>query len=109
MTTPIPAILVNTLSNNDDDGSTIALSSNSLNSSIFNYRRLHGRPYKSSPTTEYWTPIDAAQNEAFDLLHNVQLMITDNKLSLSPISPTDSFELLDVGTGTGTWAIDFAD
>jgi len=35
-------------------------------------------------------------------------MLLDNKLFLAPIGP-DPLKVLDIGTGTGIWAIDFAD
>lgn len=107
MTDPIPAIEPAALP--DDDTQSIASSSTSLNSSIYDYRRLHGRPYKAASTGEYWAPVDQIQNEAFDVLHHVHLMISDDKLFRAPISPTPGFQVLDVGTGTGVWAIDFAE
>lgn len=80
----------------------------SLSSSIFDYRKLHGRTYQSTSTTEYWAPNDEQQNEGLDLIHNALLILLDNQLCLAPISST-SQRVLDVGTGTGIWAIDFGD
>lgn len=93
----------------DDDDDSIGSSATSLTDSIFDYRKLHGRPYSSSATTEYWAPVDATQNEAFDLFHNVHLMVSNDKLFQAPISSDKpGLAVLDVGTGTGIWAIDFA-
>lgn len=46
-----------------------------------------------------------------DLQHNLCLLTFDNKLGLSPPNLSDSKvkRVLDVGTGTGIWAIDFGD
>lgn len=109
---PTPALEVDPtiLASDDsstDDSKSIASSTTSVAESIFNYRRLHGRPYSSSHTTEYWTPVDDIQNEAFDFFHNAHVMISDDQLFSAPIND-DPANVLDVGTGTGIWAIDFA-
>jgi len=57
---------------NDDADSaigsqSIATSTDSLSASIFDYRRLHGRPYQKSETTEYWAPVDETQNEVWEI------------------------------------------
>jgi SAM-dependent methyltransferase len=84
-----------------------ASSTGSLAASIFEYRVLHGRTYNRSPT-EYWAPNDVRQNEGLDLMHHALTMMLDDQLFLAPIG--DSLQrVLDVGTGTGCWAIDFAD
>ncbi len=90
------------------DSGSIASSTDSLSESIFDYRRLHGRPYQKSQTTEYWAPVDDAQNEGLDILHHVLLMVLEDRLFLAPIGDNPG-DVLDIGTGTGIWAIDFAD
>jgi len=85
-------------------GSGSFVSSDSLTDSIFEYRRLHGRTFQNSKTTEYWAPNDEQQNEGLDLLHNCLLMVMDNKLFLAPIGDNPQ-RVLDVGTGTGIWAM----
>ncbi|KAI9787829.1 MAG: hypothetical protein M1816_007396 [Peltula sp. TS41687] len=52
-------------------------------------------------------PNDEREQDRLDLLHHLQLLILDGKLYLAPIS--NPGRVLDVGTGTGIWAIDFAD
>ncbi|KFA55732.1 hypothetical protein S40293_08343 [Stachybotrys chartarum IBT 40293] len=80
----------------------------SLSESILEYRRIHGRTYQSTKTTDYWAPNDEQQNEGLDMIHHALLMILDDKLFLAPID--DNLQrALDVGTGTGIWAMDFAD
>jgi len=106
-----PAVLDASLIPRDDSSSSydesLASSTTSVTDSVFEYRKLHGRPYKVSETTEYWAPVDAAQNDAFDVLHNVHLIVAGNKLFQSPLGP-DLGKVLDIGTGTGVWAVDLA-
>lgn len=40
-----------------------------------------------------------------DIVHHTYLLLLDNKLHLAPIGPNPT-RILDVGTGTGIWAID---
>lgn len=43
-----------------------------------------------------------------DLQHAILLQLLDNKLHLAPLSD-DVTDALDIGTGTGIWAIEYAD
>ncbi|KAK7423261.1 hypothetical protein QQZ08_009157 [Neonectria magnoliae] len=90
------------------DSGSLSSSTASLSESIFDYRRLHGRTYQNTKTAEYWAPNDERQNEGLDLIHNGLLMLLEDKLFLAPIARNPG-KVLDVGTGTGVWAIDFAD
>ncbi|SPO06363.1 related to methyltransferase [Cephalotrichum gorgonifer] len=80
----------------------------SLTDSIRDFRNLHGRTYGNSHSTEYWAPNDNQQAGGLDITHHYLLLYHDNKLFQAPISD-DVQKVLDVGTGTGIWAIDFAD
>lgn len=53
----------------------------------------------------------ALLNEDPDLQHNLYLLTLDYRLGLAPPNYQDSGlrRVLDVGTGTGLWAIEFAD
>jgi len=53
-------------------------------------------------------PNDADEMDRLDLQHHLFLMTFGSKLALSPIGEKLN-KVLDVGTGTGIWAIDFAD
>ncbi|KAI6758635.1 hypothetical protein HG530_010875 [Fusarium avenaceum] len=90
-------------------GSNLADSTHSLNSSIFEYRTLHGRTYHSDMgTAQYWASNDDQASESLDIAHHFTLLLLDDKLHLTPLGPNIQ-RVLDIGTGTAIWAIDFAD
>ncbi|KAK3943255.1 S-adenosyl-L-methionine-dependent methyltransferase [Diplogelasinospora grovesii] len=81
----------------------------SLSSSILAYRKMYGRTYANFTTgTENWTPNDETQNNSLDMLHHMVYLAYGNRLFQAPIGNSPS-RVLDIGTGTGIWAIDFAD
>ncbi|KAH6950685.1 S-adenosyl-L-methionine-dependent methyltransferase [Fusarium avenaceum] len=81
----------------------------SVTASIFEYRTIQGRTYHSDRhATEYFTPNDEQQLQSVDISHHYLTILLDNNLFLAPISPHVQ-KVLDVGTGSGIWAIDFAD
>ncbi|EKJ69302.1 hypothetical protein FPSE_10555 [Fusarium pseudograminearum CS3096] len=96
----------------DDADSTIpdnASSTASLTSSILKYRTLHGRVYQSERgNTDYWGPIDEAGQEVMDINHHILTLLMGNKLYLALLSK-DIQAAVDIGTGTGIWAVEFAD
>ncbi|KAM7211100.1 Demethylmenaquinone methyltransferase [Rhypophila decipiens] len=103
---PIPA---------EDDGdadstySSIQSSTASLTESILQYRTIHGRTFHSERgRAQAWTPNDESQAESMDMNHHLCTLVLDGKLHLAPI-PDDVEKVLDIGTGTGVWAMDFAD
>ena len=72
------------------------------------YRFENGRRYHSYKEGEYWGPNDEKQNSQLDLAHHLYLLTLEGKLFLAPIGDNPQ-HVLDVGTGTGIWAMDFAD
>jgi SAM-dependent methyltransferase len=90
------------------DDSDDSSSTESLNSSILEYRTIHGRTYQSEKHAGYWGPVDKTHREAMDINHHVLTLLLDGKLHLAPI-PKDIKKAVDIGTGTGIWAIDFAE
>ncbi|KAK2685520.1 hypothetical protein QWA68_015214 [Fusarium oxysporum] len=83
----------------------------SISSSVLEYRKFQGRTFHSERyNTEYFTPNDEQQKDSIDITHHVLTLLLDGKPTLVPLK--DNIQLkrvLDVGTGTGIWAIDFAD
>ena len=69
-----------------------------------NDRRCHRYSRDKSP---YYLPDDKAEQDRMDLLHFLWISTLGGKLCMAPIE--DPCHVLDVGTGTGRWAIDFAD
>ncbi|KAH8714422.1 S-adenosyl-L-methionine-dependent methyltransferase [Ilyonectria robusta] len=90
-------------------GSNALSSTASVTASILEYRTIHGRTFHSDRhPTEYFTPNDEQQMESVDITHHYLTVLLDNKLFLAPIKP-DVQRVVDIGTGSGIWAIDFAD
>ncbi|KAK1994033.1 methyltransferase domain-containing protein [Colletotrichum falcatum] len=99
-----------------DDGSSlnresIASSTTSVTSSILDYRIENGRTYQKYREGRYAWPNDDRENDRLDLQHNLILLTFDDRLGTAP--PNDKGykvgRALDVGTGSGIWAIDFGD
>jgi len=79
----------------------------SLSSSITSYRSENGRRYHAYKEGQYWGPNDEQQSNQLEIVHFAYLKLFDNKLFFAPLQ--DPKNVLDIGTGTGVWAIDFAD
>ena len=80
----------------------------SISSSILAYRKDNDRTYHAYKDGSYFLPNDEAENDRLDFQHAIFMRSLSGRLFLAPI-PDDVQEVLDVGTGTGIWAIDFAD
>ncbi|EAA30865.1 UMTA [Neurospora crassa OR74A] len=99
----------------DDTDSALGVdaqsSTASIATSILHYRNVLGRTYHSDSVTdgEYWGPNDAKANELLDIMHAAMVMVFDGKLYTSPLKDEELKNAIDIGTGTGVWAIDFAD
>lgn len=88
-------------------GTSIATDSTSLKSDILNYRFENGRRYHAYKAGSYLFPNDDQALDQMDIEHHLQGLMLEKKLHFSPLqNPT---EILDLGTGTGIWAIDMAD
>ncbi|KAF5720936.1 putative multicopper oxidase [Fusarium globosum] len=99
---------------NSDADSTLdpdnASSTASITSSILEYRTIHGRTYHSEQgNAQYWASNDEQQNDLMDLTHHILTLGLGDKLHLAPLKEEKLHQAIDIGTGTGIWAIDFAD
>lgn len=98
----------------DDDAdsalgvASIGDSTTSVSSSILKHRTENGRTYHAYKEGKYLLPNDETEKDRLDLQHHIHLMDRDGKLtSIEFEKPIH--RVLDVGTGTGIWAIDYAD
>ncbi|KAI8935072.1 hypothetical protein NX059_007667 [Plenodomus lindquistii] len=89
-------------------GDDSASDTTSLKSAIYNYVYRNGRRYHAYKEGAYWGPNDEAQADQLDIMHHIALLMTDGELCMAPIGKSP-MHVLDLGTGTGIWAIDFAD
>ncbi|KAM0258531.1 hypothetical protein ACHAPA_011236 [Fusarium lateritium] len=90
-------------------GDDAATSTASISSSILEYRSFQGRTFHSDKyNMDHLTPNDEQQRESIDITHHYLTLLLDGKLTLAPLKEGIE-KVLDVGTGTGIWAIDFAD
>ncbi|CAG7564463.1 unnamed protein product [Fusarium equiseti] len=109
----IPADEENNETTDDGDsalGFDAESSTASVSASILEYRRSQGRTYHSDKfTTSYFLPNDDQQLESVDLTHHYLTILLDDQLFLPPLKEDKLQKVLDVGTGTGIWAIEFAD
>ncbi|KAK9780921.1 hypothetical protein SCAR479_02107 [Seiridium cardinale] len=66
-----------------------------------------GRTYHGYKEGKYFIPNDGVEQDRLDLQHNMFWHALDTRLSLAPFI-SDPEYVLDIGTGTGIWAIEFA-
>ncbi|KAI8710567.1 Asparaginase [Fusarium sp. LHS14.1] len=83
----------------DESTSTVASESRKVD-------HKHGREYQAGH--EYCWPNDEKHREQMDIFHHACSLPLEDRLYLAPIKENVQ-NVLDVGTGTGIWAMDFAD
>ncbi|KAI4594677.1 hypothetical protein KJ359_007770 [Pestalotiopsis sp. 9143b] len=67
----------------------------------------HGRTYNGYREGKYLLPNDALEQERLDLAHEMWRLLLFGELSWVPFADEPK-QVLDIGTGTGIWAIEFA-
>ncbi|KAJ2969077.1 hypothetical protein NQ176_g8856 [Zarea fungicola] len=82
--------------------------STSLRSSILDHAYVNGRRYHRYRHGRYPIPNDEAEQNREDMLHTMMMESTDGRLFYAPIG-TNPQKVIDLGTGTGLWAIEFGD
>jgi trans-aconitate methyltransferase len=80
----------------------------SLTSSILNYTYENGRRYHAYKAGNYPIPNDEREQDRLDLQHHIYSMLLEGELYTAPLESAPR-RVLDVGTGTGIWAMDLAD
>lgn len=78
----------------------------SMRSSLMESVEEHGRTYHKYKQGKYYMPNDKIEQDRLDLQHQIFYLSLDGKPHLAPV--TNPQYVLDVGTGTGIWAIDYA-
>ncbi|KAL8651681.1 MAG: hypothetical protein Q9226_004600 [Calogaya cf. arnoldii] len=91
----------------DDAASLNESITDTLDSAYSRYRWENGRRYHSYRDGAYWGPNDETHNDQQDIAHHAWRLALNNKLHLAPVHNPE--RILDVGTGTGIWAIEMAE
>ncbi|KAF7961045.1 hypothetical protein EAE96_000713 [Botrytis aclada] len=98
-------------SNNSDAdsamGDSFISSTASIRESVYEYVKENGRSYHAYNSGKYILPNDDAEQERLDLQHHLFSLLFDGALHLAPL-PSELHNVLDIGTGTGLWATEFA-
>ncbi|KPM36931.1 hypothetical protein AK830_g9631 [Neonectria ditissima] len=85
-------------------------STSSLQSSLLEFQEENGRTYHrmSEGKREYIYPNDDRESDRLDLQDSLYVITLDGERWVSPGAATAK-QVLDMGTGTGLWAMEFAD
>ncbi|KAF6817144.1 hypothetical protein CSOJ01_02564 [Colletotrichum sojae] len=85
----------------------------SLTSSVLNYPVEYGRRYHAFRSGSYFAPNDEFSSkeecDRLDFNHALILKALDGRLYLAPLEQAKINRILDIGTGTGIWAIEMGD
>ncbi|KAI8955049.1 S-adenosyl-L-methionine-dependent methyltransferase [Xylaria longipes] len=92
----------------DYDDESMADSTSSISSNIYQHSYQNGRRYHKFRHGRYPIPNDEYEQNREDMLHAMMLEATDGRRFFAPI-PNHPLKILDLGTGTGIWAIEMAD
>ncbi|PFH57466.1 hypothetical protein XA68_15029 [Ophiocordyceps unilateralis] len=82
--------------------------STSVCPSVYQDDVAHGRRYHGYCKGRYPLPNDGREQRREEMAHALMLEITDGRLLYADIGHQPQ-KIIDIGTGTGTWAIDVAD
>ncbi|KKA27159.1 hypothetical protein TD95_000388 [Thielaviopsis punctulata] len=82
----------------------------SISSSIFHYQYENGRRYHAFREGQYVLPNDDREQERLNLQHHMWRLMQHGALYTAPLEQlSDNMRILDLGCGTGIWAIEMAD
>ncbi|KAJ5773786.1 hypothetical protein N7457_008682 [Penicillium paradoxum] len=88
----------------DDDLSDLT----SLSDSVLDFEYENGRRYCSTRSGGYMMPNDEEEQDRMDITHHIWLMLLGGELYNAPLMMSPQ-NILDLGTGTGIWAMDIAE
>ena len=86
---------------------SLSASQASLSSSVFEFIHEHGHRYHRKG--EALLPNDETEQNRLDLQHHIFRMLLDGGLTLTNLQRDEALQILDVGCGTGIWAIEMGD
>ncbi|KAH7175529.1 S-adenosyl-L-methionine-dependent methyltransferase [Dactylonectria macrodidyma] len=90
------------------ESDSVTSGSTSMSSSIRDYMYENGRRYHRFREGTYNFPNDDVEQEREDMKHAMVKLLCNQKLNFAPIGDHPQ-EVLDIGTGTGIWAIEMGD
>ncbi|KAI1184881.1 S-adenosyl-L-methionine-dependent methyltransferase [Nemania serpens] len=88
-------------------GMSLLSSTQSVRSSLYDHIVENGRTYHRFKEGKYLLPNDEREQKRLDFQHQLYTAVLSGKLYLSPVGDRLR-NVLDVGTGTGIWAIEVA-
>lgn len=91
-----------------DLGESVSTDYTSITSSVRDHVYENGRRYHSLNAGSYAMPNDEKEQERLDIQHHAVSLMLGGALHLVEL-PKMTNRILDIGTGTGIWAIDMAD
>ena len=91
-----------------DGYDTRSVGSTSATSTIYAHTFEHGRRYQHFKHGRYPIPNDDDELSREDMKHAMLMELTDGRLFYAPIDDNPQ-SILDIGTGTGIWAIEVGD
>ncbi|KAF4462215.1 methyltransferase [Fusarium albosuccineum] len=90
------------------ESDSVSSASTSVGSSVRNYMYENGRRYHKFREGTYNFPNEDVEQEREDMKHAMVKLLCSQKLHFAPIGSHPQ-NVLDVGTGTGIWAIEMGD
>lgn len=88
-------------------GSDIQSSTVSLRSSLYETIMENGRSYHKYKEGQYFLPNDDIEQDRLNLQHHLWTLTLDGRLHIAPVD--NPVRVLDIGTGTGSWALEYAE
>jgi len=88
-------------------GSDVQSSTISLRESLYESVMENGREYHKYKQGQYYLPNDDVEQDRLNLQHHLWTLTLDGRLHLAPIANPQ--RVLDIGTGTGLWALEYAE